>query len=369
MNVFMFVKDIIKTIESFAPFAFQENYDNSGLILGFENQEVKKVLISLDCTEDVVNEAIDKGCNVIINHHPLIFSGIKRINGDNASERIIIKCLQNNISVIAVHTNLDNSANGLNKGICDLLGLKNTKILQPLKGVLKKLVTFCPIDYADKVRQTIFEAGAGHIGNYDCCSYNIEGKGTFRGLENTKPFVGETGKLHNENEVRIETIYPSYLQNKVISALLQVHPYEEVAYDIYLLDNAYENAGAGMYGEFENPLSEKEFLIFLKEKFNLSLIRHSEFLNKSIKKVAVCGGSGSFLIKQAMNKGVDAFVTADIKYHQFFEPEKKFLLADIGHYESEKISIEILYQLIIKNFTTFAVLKTQTQTNGINYFF
>lgn len=365
----MYVKDIVKTIESFAPFAFQESYDNSGLILGYDNQEVKKVLISLDCTEEVVNEAIDKGCNVIINHHPLIFSGIKKINGNNATERIIIKCLQNNISVIAVHTNLDNAANGLNKGICDLLELKNTKILQPLKGNLKKLVTFCPVDYAEKVREAIFAAGAGHIGDYDCCSYNVEGKGTFRGLENTNPFVGEIGKLHHENEVRIETIYPNHLQSRIISALIQSHPYEEVAYDIYPLDNAYEKAGAGMFGELENPLTEKEFLKMLKEKFNLSVIRHSEFLNKDIRKVAVCGGSGSFLIKNAVNKGVDAFVTADIKYHQFFEPEKNFFLADIGHYESEKIAIEILYQLIIKNFTTFAVLKSQTQTNGINYFF
>lgn len=365
----MFVKDIIKTIESYAPFAFQESYDNSGLILGYDNQKVEKILISLDCTEEVVNEAIDKGCNVIINHHPLIFSGIKRINGNNATERVIIKCLQNNISVIAVHTNLDNAASGLNKGICDVLGLKNTKILQPLKGNLKKIVTFCPIDYAEKVREAIFAAGAGHIGDYDCCSYNVEGKGTFRGLENTTPFVGETGKLHYENEVRIETIFPIYLQNRIISALLQSHPYEEVAYDIYPLDNTYEKAGAGMFGELENPLSEKEFLKLLKEKFNLSVVRHSEFLNKNIKKVAVCGGSGSFLIKNAINRGVDAYVTADIKYHQFFEPEKNFFLADIGHYESEKIAIEILYQLIIKNFTTFAVLKSQSQTNGINYFF
>lgn len=364
----MLLKNIITELEKFAPLPYQESYDNCGLLTGNKEQDVTGALLCLDCTEAVVEEAIKKKCNLIVAHHPIIFGGLKKLNGSNYVERTVIKAIQNNIAIYACHTNLDNIKHGVNKKISDKLGLINTQILSPKKSLLKKLVTFVPALHLENVRESLFNAGAGNIGNYDNCSFVLEGIGSFRGNENTKPFIGEKGKLSLEKESRLELIFESTNESQIISALKQNHPYEEIAYDIYQLENSYQNIGSGMIGELEKPVSEIEFLNNLKSVFKLKLIKHTPLLTKSIKKVALCGGSGSFLLKNAISLKSDIYISSDFKYHEFFDAENQILIADIGHYESEQFTPEIFYEIISNKFPTFASYLTETNTNPVNYF-
>lgn len=362
------IKNITSFFEDLAPLQLQESYDNAGLIVGDFNAEVNTVLITLDVTEEVVQEAIDKKAELIIAHHPIVFSGLKKITGKNYVERTLLKAIKNDIAIYAAHTNLDSVKGGVNGKICEKLGLENCKILQPAGGQLKKLVTFIPVQHAQKVREAVFSAGAGNIGNYDSCSYNTEGEGTFRGNENTHPFVGKKGSIHTEKEIRFETIFPTYLQGKVISALLNAHPYEEVAYDIYALENKFNTVGMGMIGTLPEKRSEKDFLQQLKITFNTGTIKHTALQNKAVKKIAVCGGSGSFLLNRAIAAGADFFVSGDFKYHQFFDAEDKIVIADIGHFESEQFTKELFYELLTKNFPKFAVRLSEVNTNPVFYF-
>lgn len=363
----MRVQDITSYLESLAPLQLQESYDNAGLIVGSPQQEVTQVLLSLDCTEAVVDEAIEKGCNLIISHHPIVFGGLKKINGKNYVERVVIKAIKNDIALYAIHTNLDNVFDGVNAMIMDKLGIADRKILSSKTGVLKKLVTFAPTADADKVRAALFEAGAGNIGNYSEASFNAEGFGTFKGNEQTNPHVGEPGKQHQEPELKIEVIYPAYLESKLLKALFTAHPYEEVAYDLYQLTNTTDRIGAGMVGELDQPVAEPDLLESLKTIFNVPVIRHTALLNKPIKKVAVCGGAGSFLLGDAMRAGADIFITGDFKYHQFFDAEDKLVIADIGHYESEQFTPQLLADILNKKFSSFAFLLSGINTNPINY--
>jgi len=364
----MKIKQITTYLEELAPISLQESYDNCGLIIGSKDTELKGILISLDTTEAVVEEAIKLNCNLIISHHPIVFNGIKKINGNNYVERTVIKAIENKVAIYAIHTNLDNIFEGVNNKICRKLNLKNLKILLPKNQLLKKLVTFVPNDFVDKVRKSILEAGAGTIGNYDFCSFNIKGYGTFRALENANPFVGKTNEIHNEDEVRLETIFPSYLTTKIIKSLTESHPYEEVAFDIYPIENSISTIGSGMTGELEEEITEIEFLETLKTIFNLKIIKHTQFLNKKIKKISVCGGSGSFLLKNAINANSDVFITADMNYHNFFDAENKILIADIGHYESEFYTKELIFELLNKKFANFAIQISTVNTNPIKYF-
>jgi len=363
----MILKDITSYIESVAPLAYQEDYDNAGLIVGDLNQEITGVLITLDVIEEIVDEAIEKGLNLIVAHHPIVFSGLKKLTGKNYIERIIIKAIKNDIAIYASHTNLDSIWGGVNSKIADKLNLKNQKILAPASNQLFKLVYFVPTDNADKTRNAIFEAGAGHIGNYDKCSYNSEGKGSFRAGENTNPFVGNKGEIHFENEVRVETVFPKYLKNKIIEALISSHPYEEVAFDIYPVENTFKKAGLGIVGDLETEIYELDFLKLLKKRFSADCVRYTKLLKKPIKRIAVCGGSGSFLLSKAIMSKADVFVSGDFKYHQFFDAEGKILIADIGHFETEQITKELFYELLIKKFPKFAVHLTEINSNPINY--
>lgn len=363
----MNLSEIISVFELAVPVAYQEDYDNSGLAIGDQNMEVTGILLCIDVTMEVLEEAMQLGVNLIISHHPVIFNPLKRITGNNYTEKIIISAIHNNIAIYCAHTNIDNIYSGVNQKICQKLDLENTKILDPLKNGLRKLVTFAPLAHADTVRQALFNAGAGTIGNYDACSFNSEGRGTFRALEGANPFAGEMGHLHIEAEVRIETIFPSVYKSRIIDALLKVHPYEEVAYDIYPVENIFELAGSGMIGELKVPMNEIEFLNKVKSIFGCSMLRHSRFLNKPVKKIAVCGGSGSFLIHRALSASADVFLTGDIKYHQFFDAGDHILIADIGHYESEQFTIEIFYDILIKNLPNFAVHFSSINTSPIYY--
>ena len=364
----MKIKDIITLLEQIAPLSLQESYDNAGLLIGNAGNECSGVLITLDVTEEVMKEAIIKKTNLIISHHPLIFGGLKKITGTTATERITMQAIKNDIAVYAIHTNLDNIIGGVNAMICQKIGLTKLKPLAPGQKQLRKLITYCPVDYAEKVRVALFEAGAGQIGNYDSCSFNSDGTGTFKAGAGSNPFVGKQNELHREPETRIETIFPFFLENKIINALLASHPYEEVAYDIYQLENKNLQTGSGMKGILEQSLSPAAFLQLLKDRFETGSIRYSEFTDKPIKTVAVCGGAGSFLINKALSAGVDAFITGDIKYHDFFIPEGRMLLADIGHYESEQFTKELLFKQITKIFPTFAVLISEHNTNSVHYF-
>ncbi|MFH0865161.1 MAG: Nif3-like dinuclear metal center hexameric protein [Bacteroidota bacterium] len=364
----MQINEITSHLESIAPLSLQESYDNAGLIIGNPAGTISKALITLDVTEKVIDEAIFNKCQLIIAHHPLIFGNISIIRSDNFTGKCIIKAIKNNISIYAIHTNFDNIDSGVNAALCRKIGLLNCKILKPKKNILKKLVTFCPDKYADKVRKALFEAGAGNIGNYDSCSYNTEGFGTFRALDNANPFVGQAYKLHQEKEVRIETIFPGYNEKKLLKALFETHPYEEVAYDIYPLENAFSKVGEGMIGELEKVIGLNDFLKKLKFKLKIPVVKHNAISNKKIKKVAVCGGAGSFLISDAIANEADIFLTSEIKYHQFFEGGNSLIIADIGHYESEQFMKETLCEILNKKFPTFAVLISKVNTNPVKYF-
>lgn len=363
----MVLQEIISHLEKTAPLHFQESYDNCGLLIGNQQTQITGMLIALDCVEDIVDEAIANKCNLIIVHHPIMFSGVKKINGKNYVERVIIKAIKNDIAIYAIHTNLDNISTGVNSKICEKLGLKNCKILSPKKDLLRKFVTYCPGDSAEKVRQALWKAGAGEIGNYKEVSFNLSGTGTYRGNENSNPVVGEKEKLMREPEERIEIIYSVHLESEILKALRASHPYEEIAYELIPIENAWQNVGAGMIGELENPIPILEFLIQLKISMNTAVIRYTPVEGKMVSKVAVCGGSGSFLLNDAISARADIFITGDFKYHQFFDGEGKIVIADIGHFESEQFTIDLLYDNLKQIFPTFAIRKTGINTNPITY--
>lgn len=371
----MKISSIINALETWAPPALQEGYDNSGLLVGHPEQTAQKALISLDLTEAVLEEAITTGCNLIISHHPVIFKGFKRLNGKSEQERIIIKAIKNDIAIYAIHTNLDNVYTGVNAKIAEKLGIATPQILAPKAEILEKLVTFCPLGeneqqetYTDLVRKAIFEAGAGKIGDYDCCSFHQEGKGSFRPGENTNAFVGKKGEIHFEKEARIEVIYPAYLRQAILANLKKAHPYEEVAYDVYPLKNQHPQVGSGMYGMLEKPIPWKNFLQQVKDNFQLSIIRHTPSVKDHVERIAFCGGSGIFLLPQAKAIKADVFLTGDVKYHDFFEHQNQLMIADIGHFESEQFTIDLIFERLSKIFSNFAFLKTSINTNSINYF-
>jgi len=365
----MKINEIIKALEEFAPLTFQEPYDNSGLTVGNRDATAKGILCTVDVTEEVLDEAIQLGDNIIVSHHPILFHSLKSLTGITYNERIIIQAIKNDIALYACHTNIDNITGGVNQKICEKLGLIDNKILNPVEEKLFKLVTFVPEESVDKVRKTLFDAGAGHIGNYSSCSFNTSGIGTFKGGDNTNPYAGEKGKLHYEKEIRIETIIPDYKLREAIQQMILSHPYEEVAYDVYPLRNTFSQAGSGMIGNFRKPLLKKDFFELLKNCFTIPCIKYSGNLPEQFKKIAVCGGSGSFLIKDAIKAKADAFLTGDIKYHQFFDAEKKIMICDIGHYESEQFTKEIFYSFLTKKFSKFAVHLSQSVTNPIKYHF
>ena len=362
----MKISELIKGFEEVIPLDFQESYDNCGLQIGNAQHELSQALICFDITEEVVDEAIEKKCNLIISHHPLIFKGIKKITGSNYIERILLKAIKSDICIYCAHTNLDNNFDGLNLFIADKLELKNCKILAPVEKTLKKLVVFCPSNHAEGLRRALFQAGGGHIGNYDSCSFNLEGTGTFRANQYANPFVGEINELHAEGETRIEMIFPQHIERRIIDTLLKNHPYEEVAYDIYPLDNAFAKVGAGVLGELAAPMATLDFFQYLKDTFQTKSIRHSKILKPTLRKIAYCGGSGSFLIQKAMAQGADVFITGDIKYHDFFS--ERILLADIGHFESEQFSCELITTILMKKFPTFAFLYSENRINPVYYF-
>ena len=360
--------EIIEILENISPAVLQEHYDNCGLITGNNSWNCTGILCTLDCTEEVVVEAIAKKCNLIIAHHPIIFNGLKKINGNNYVEKAVITAIKNDIAIYAIHTNLDNILTGVNGMIADQLKLVNRKVLIPKQNLLKKLQTFIPADYAEQLKAALFVSGAGNIGQYSDCSFSTEGLGSFRPGNNTTPFSGEKEKRNTEQEVKIEMVFPAFLENQVIQALLTHHPYEEAAYDIIPISNTDASIGSGLIGELPEPADETAFLQTIKTAFGLQVIRHTGLCNKKVKIVAVCGGAGSFLIKKAVAAGADFYITSDVKYHEFFDANNRMVIADIGHWESEQFTPDLIITVLRSNFPTFAVLKSETRTNPVQYF-
>jgi len=366
-SVFMKIKDIITVLEEMAPLSYAEDFDNVGLLVGNQEEECQGVLVCHDALENVIEEAIAKKCNLVVCFHPILFSGLKKITGKNYVERSVLKAIKNDIAIYAVHTALDNHKEGVNKIFCDALGLTNTKILIPKVNFIRKLITYTTPENADQVRNALFESGAGTIGNYDNCSFNSEGTFTFKGNENSNPVIGEKEKLHTGTEIKIEVIFEKHLESKILKTLFSNHIYEEVAYEIYDLQNSHQNIGLGMIGELPTALTERDFMQYVKDRMQANGIRHSEFLNREIKKVAVLGGSGSYAIRNAIQAGADAFLTADLKYHQFYEAENKILLADIGHFESERYTKNYIVDYLTKKIPNFAFILSEENTNPVKY--
>jgi dinuclear metal center YbgI/SA1388 family protein len=364
----MKISNIIDTLENFASPALQESYDNAGLIVGTGDWECTGVICALDSTVAVVDEAIAKKCNLIVAHHPIIFSGLKKITGKDYVQQAIIKAIKNDIAIYAIHTNLDNVMSGVSGKMSSLLGLTNTAVLAPKAGELSKMFCFVPTTHAAALRDALFEAGAGQIGNYSECSFNSEGSGTFKAGPGTNPFTGKEGERHTESELKIEVIFPSWATKDIVRAILKSHPYEEPAYDIVKLANEWASAGAGIIGDLPEEMPALEFLARLKSVFKLKVIKHTRLPDRPIKKIALCGGAGSFLVSKALAAGADCYITGDMKYHEFFDANDRMVIADIGHYESEQFTIDLLHDILKEKFRTFAILKTEVETNPVHYF-
>lgn len=364
----MIIQDVINHLETFAPLAYAEDFDNVGLLVGDKNTTVTGVLVTLDTLEDVVDEAIQKKCNLIVSFHPIIFKGLKKITGKTYVERVVLKAIKHGIAIYAIHTALDNALQGVNDMICNQLKLHSKQILIPQVQTIKKLTTFVPKDEAEKLRTALFKVGAGNIGNYSNCSFNVEGIGTFKGNEQSSPTKGKKGSMHYEEETQITITYAKHLEPDILKTLFKTHSYEEVAYEITTLENKNQHIGIGMVGELEEAMDEKQFLNYLKTQMNTTHIRHSNLLGKPVKKIAVLGGSGSFAIESAQAVGADVFITADLKYHDFFRAENKMVLADIGHYESEQFTKNLLVAYLTKKITNFAVVLSNINTNPVKYF-
>jgi dinuclear metal center YbgI/SA1388 family protein len=363
----MKISEIINFLETIAPPALQESYDNCGLLTGSGSWDCTGIVVTLDTTEQVMMEAAAKGCNLIVAHHPIIFSGLKKIDPSHYVGRAVIFSVKHDIAIYAIHTNLDNVIHGVNGKMAELLGLNKCSVLSPVKGQLGKLVTFVPHAHLEVVRNAVFLAGAGHIGNYDETGFYTQGIGSFRAGPGADPFVGDQGQRHYEPETRMEMIYPLHCQSQIVEALKNAHPYEEVAYDLVPLQNPDRATGSGMIGELDTDWDEQEFLRKVGVIFGLSLIRHTPLRGKPIRKVALCGGAGSFLISKALRSGADVFITSDVKYHEFFEADGRLVIADIGHFESEQFTVNLLFDLLQEKFPNFAVLKSGVETNPVQY--
>ncbi len=362
------IRHLAAHIEALAPLAYQESYDNVGLLVGDPNTDITGVLVTLDVTEAVVDEAIAKGCNVIVAHHPIVFKGLKKLNGKTYVERTVIKAIKNDVALYAAHTNLDNVAGGVNFKIAEKLNLKNVRILSPKTQLLTKLVTFVPVVDTQRVLDALYAAGAGQIGEYKNCSFRTSGTGTFQAGDNARPVIGEIGKYHEEAENRIEVIIPTHQQGQLLTALRQTHPYDEVPYYLTALDNLHQEVGSGAVGELPDALTGESWLAYLKEHMSLNLIRYTPLPNCPIRRIAVCGGVGSFLLPDALRAEADVFVTADYKYHEFFDAEGRIGICDIGHYESEVFTKDLIRGHLAEKFTTFAVILSVTDTNPVRYF-
>lgn len=364
----MILREVSEVLDKTFSIALAEEYDNVGLLCGNLERSVSGILVTHDVLENVVDEAILHNLNLIICFHPIIFSGLKKINGKNYVERTVLKAIENKIAIYAIHTAFDNAFFGVNYGICEKLALENQKILMPMQNQLTQLSFYTPGEYAEDLKNALFAEGAGNIGFYDECSFSTQGQGTFRPLEGSEPFTGKKNTREESEEVEISVIFENFKQNAILAAMRKAHPYEEVAYQLHPLKNENQYAGLGRFGDLETEMEGEDFLEMVKNVFNLHVIRHSAVTSKKIKRVGVLGGSGSSGISAAKAMQCDAYLTGDLKYHDFFQAENKVLLCDIGHFESEQFVVQQIFNILSEKFPKFAILKSVEKTNPVNYF-
>jgi dinuclear metal center YbgI/SA1388 family protein len=368
----MICKEITKYIEEWAPKEIAWQKDNVGLQIGSVDRKIKNILLCLELTNEVIDDAIKKGCNLIISHHPLIFSPLKKIDLQNdKNSKLIERLIKKDITLYSAHTNLDYTKDGVSFELAKVLNLKNIEFLKPLKSNQFKLVVFVPSKFTNQVSDAIFNAGGGLIGEYSKCSFRTNGTGTFKGSQKTNPIIGKKNQDETVEEVRLEIIIDSWKIKKVLSALFEAHPYEEVAYDIYPLENS-GNFGDGAIGVLEKHYSKNEFLDFVSRQLKIKNFRYVGSTKNKIKKVAVCGGAGIDLLNDAMIANADAFITADIKYHSFHDAAGKILLVDAGHYETEIHSLNELKRRLSSyagiNDSNIKILKYNGTTNPIIFY-
>lgn len=364
----MTVTDITSELEKLAPLPFAEAFDNVGLLVGDAQMEVTGVLITLDTLESVILEAEKTGCNLVISFHPIIFKGLKRLTATTYVERTVTLAIAKGIAIYSIHTALDNVPGGVSGKLSEIIGLKNTHVLIPKKGSIRKLVTYVPNNAHELLLNKLFEAGGGELGNYSCCSFSNGGLGTYLPGDRAKPSIGSVGVLSKETEQQIHLTFTAEREMAVLEALKAFHPYEEIAFELTTLDNDYQQLGMGIIGELDTPMAEIAFLDLLKSKLNIPTIRHSELRNTPVMRVAVLGGSGAFAIEAAIASGADFLVTSDFKYHDFFKAEGKIILADVGHFESEQFTKNLLVDYLTEKFPNFAIRLAETQTNPVKYF-
>ncbi len=368
----MTCKEIIKYFEEWAPKEIAWQKDNVGLQVGSLNNKLNNILLCLELHDQVIDDAIKKNCNLIISHHPLLFQPLKKIDLQNdKNSKLIEKLIKNNITLYSAHTNLDFTKEGVSFELAKKLKLNNIDFLVHQNSNQYKLSVFVPVDFVDKVANAIFENGGGRIGEYTNCSFRTKGNGTFKGSGNSNPYLGEKNKIELVEEIKLEVLVDSWKLKKILTAIFETHPYEEVAYDIYPLANSNKNYGAGTIGELDKPMHQKQFLDYVADNLKIKNFRYSKGNNK-IKKVALCGGAGSDLVKDALNSGADAFITADLKYHTFQDANEKILLIDAGHYETEIHSLDevkrkLSHYTIGKNINT-KIFKYEGSTNPIFFY-
>ena len=363
----MTIAKIIEALEQLAPPVYQEGYDNSGVLTGSVQVNCTGALIALDATEEVIDDALKHNCNLVIAHHPIIFSGLKSLSAKNYIERTIIKALKNDICIYAIHTNLDNVFGGVSFEMGRRLGLKKMRVLKPSTGNLAKLVTYVPQSHQQAVMDSLFSAGAGKIGNYEECSFFTPGTGTFKPVNQANPFSGTLNQRSSESEVKLEFLIPAHQGNFMLKTLRQAHPYEEVAYEIIAIANQNQQVGSGVFGEFEEAVSPENLLAKVKDVFG-GMIRFTLPHLTNIKTLALCGGSGSFLLEKAIAEKADAFLSSDFKYHQFFDAPGRIFLMDIGHYEGEQFTVNLIHDFLIEKFPNFAARQSEGSTNPVHYF-
>lgn len=364
----MTISEVLSILNKWAPLANAEDFDNVGLLVGDQKQKVTHIMVAHDALEAVVLEAAAKSCNLIICFHPIIFSGLKQLTGKTYVERAVIQAIKHDIAIYAIHTALDNVPHGVNAGMARALGLSDCKVLIPKKEHLFKLTTYVPHVDVSRVCDAVFKAGAGQLGNYSECHFQTDGLGTFKAGENAQPALGTIGSRHEEAEKQLHFVLEKHRATAIISALKQEHPYEEVAYEMTSLVNTHPTLGMGRIGKLEKPMSPMDFLAHTKKAFSAGGIRHSKIGDRPIEKVAVLGGSGAFAIAAAKGAGADALVTADLKYHDYYQAEDRILLTDIGHYESERFTKNIIADYLTEKIRNFAIILSEENTNPINYF-
>jgi len=365
----MTIKQVTQFLEQKFPLYLQEDFDNCGVQCGDVRQEITGAMVCFEMSEQVIDEAIAEGCNLVISHHPLILKrGITKILPTDRVGAMICKALAHNMVLYSMHTNIDSGVGGGNDVFAEKLNLQNVKVLEPHKGLYRKLVVFVPKENAEALKSALFEIGCGVQGNYDSCGYTVHGQGQFRPLKGANPHIGEENQLEHVEEERIEMIYPTGLQRTVVQAIYEHHPYEEPAFDLLPLENESRTIGLGRIGELPKVMPVSEFLECLKDKLGFEHCRYAGDTTKMIHKVAVCGGGGSSFIDLAIASGADAYVSGDFKYHDFFKSHSGTLLVDIGHYEGEYFIKNIIHQQIKENFTNFAALISKMEKVEVKYF-